>query len=186
LLRLHQFLSALESDPDDPELIAAITRIIAERDVERLGEEPERQLELARQSHELRGEFATVAGLIEAEIPLVAGDRLLAASLYRELGRLRAEYLLDPPGARKAYEEALARKPDDSESADAVRRLEQAETSWKKFAKRFVEEAETATDVSLKSSLLLRAACLAWENRRKGKTKEVDPLFAKVLEVDPS
>ena len=186
LLRLQQLLSALESDPDDPELIAGITRIIAERDAERLGEEPERQLELARQSHELRGEYGTVAGLIEAEIPLVAGDRLLAASLYRELGRLRAEYLLDAAGARKAYEEALARKPDDSESADALRRLEQSETSWKKFAKRFVEEAESATDVSLKSSLLLRAACLAWENRRKGKTKEVDRLFAKVLEVDPT
>ncbi|MEY4577927.1 MAG: hypothetical protein RL701_2630, partial [Pseudomonadota bacterium] len=184
--RLHQFIAALEGDPDDPGLIASITQIVTERDHERLGEEPERQLELARQSHELRGEYATVARLIEAEIALVANDRLLAASLYKELGRLRVEHLLDPAGAKQAYEEALSRKPDDSEAADALRRLEQSETSWKKFAKRFVEEAESASDVTLKASLLLRAACLAWENRRKGKSKEVDRLFMKVLEVDPS
>ncbi|MET0387169.1 MAG: hypothetical protein ABW321_14470, partial [Polyangiales bacterium] len=185
-LRLQQYIGALESDPDDPALIAGITGLIERRDRERLGDEPERQLELARQSHELRGEYATVARLIEAEIGLVTSDRLLAASLFKELGRLRAEYLLDPGGARLAYEEALSRKPDDSESSDALRRLEQSEQSWKKFAKRFVEEAESATDVSLKASLLLRAACLAWENRRKGKSKDVDPLFAKVLEVDPT
>ena len=185
-LRLHQYLTALESDPDDPDLITGITAIIKAQDRERLGDEPERQLELARQSHELRGEYATVARLIEVEIALVANDRLLAASLYKELGRLRAEYLLDPTGARAEYEEAVARKPDDSEASDALRRLEQAETSWKKFAKRFVEEAESATDVTLKSSLLLRAASLAWENRRKNKSKEVDRLFAKVLEVDPN
>lgn len=186
LLRLSQYLAALESDPDDLELIAGITQVIAAQDRERLGDEPERQLELARQSHELRGEYATVARLIETEIPLVAADRLLAASLFKELGRLRAEYLLDPAGAREAYQEAMSRKPDDSEAADALRRLEQAETSWKKFAKRFVEEAESASDVTLKSSLLLRAASLAWENRRKGKSKEVDRLFTKVLEVDPN
>jgi tetratricopeptide (TPR) repeat protein len=185
LLRLSQYIAALEIDPDDPEILAGIRRIIADRDSDLLGDEPERLLELARQSHELRGEYATVARLIDAEIQLVAEDRLLAASLYKELGRLRAEYLLDPSGAKEAYDQALAHKADDPEVLDALRRLEQAEASWKKFARRFVEEAESATDVSLKASLLLRAACLAWENRRKGKSREVDRLFAKVLEIDP-
>ncbi|HEX4353734.1 MAG TPA: hypothetical protein VHZ95_12485, partial [Polyangiales bacterium] len=184
-LRLNQYLSALETDPDDPKIIADIGEIIANRDRERLGDEPERLLELARQSHELRGEYATVARLIEAEIPLIAEDQPLASSLYKELGRLRSEYLLDPAGAKQAYELALSNKADDAEATDALRRLEQSESSWKKFAKRFVEEAESTSDVTLKASLLLRAACLAWENRRKGKSKEVDRLFEKVLEIDP-
>jgi hypothetical protein len=102
-LRLQQYLGALESDPDADELIVGITELIAAGDRQRLGEEPERQLELARQSHEQRGEYSTVARLIEAELQLVAGDRLLSASLYRELGRLRSEYLLDSGGARQAY-----------------------------------------------------------------------------------
>jgi len=188
-LRLQQYLSALESDPDAEELVAGISEIIAAGDRERLGEEPERQLELARQSHEQRGEYVTVARLIEAELPLVAGDRLLSASLYRELGRLRSEYLLDSAGASAAYKAVIEHKPDDTDAADTLRRLEQTQGSWKKFAKRFVEEAESATDLSLKSSLLLRAACLAWENREnrgnKGK-KDIDKLFTKVLEVDPT
>ncbi|HET8936086.1 MAG TPA: tetratricopeptide repeat protein, partial [Polyangiales bacterium] len=185
-LRLQQYLGALESDPDADDLIAGIGEIISAGDRQRLGDEPERQLELARQSHEQRGEYATVARLIEAELQLVAGDRLLSASLYRELGRLRSEYLLDSTGAQKAYQAVLEHKPDDSDAADALRRLEHTQTSWKKFAKRFVEEAESATDVSLKSSLLLRAACLAWENRGNKGKKDVDKLFTKVLEVDPT
>jgi golgin subfamily B member 1 len=186
LLRLQQYLSALESDPDADDLIAGLTELIREGDRERLGDEPERQLELARQSHEQRGEYVTVARLIEAELALVGDDRLLAASLYRELGRLRAEYLLDSAGARQAYQAVIEHKPDDTDAADALRRLDQTQTSWKKFAKRFVEEAESATDLSLKSSLLLRAACLAWENRGNKGKKDVDKLFTKVLEVDPT
>ncbi|HKU38884.1 MAG TPA: tetratricopeptide repeat protein, partial [Polyangiales bacterium] len=184
LLRLSNYLATLEHDPDDHEAFVGLKRLAQERDVERLGSEPIRTLESARQAHELRGEFATVARLIEIELELVDTDRGLAESLWKELGRLRSEYLLDGAGAAAAYARALELKPDDHEVQEAVKRLEQADSSWKKFAKRFVEEAESASDLSLKTSLLLRAASLAWENRRKAKAKDADRLFREVLEID--
>ncbi|HEX7477876.1 MAG TPA: tetratricopeptide repeat protein [Polyangiales bacterium] len=185
-LKLSNYLGALEADPDDREALAELEAIASAGDRERLGEEPARLLEMARQGHELRGELPTVARLIEVEILLVQDDKPFCASLWKELGRLRAELLLDPEAARAAYTKALELKGDDSEITEALRRLEQSEASGKKFAKRFVEEAESATDLSLKTSLLLRAACLSWEYKRKGKSKEADKLFKKVLELDPA
>ncbi len=185
-LKLSNYLGVLEADPDDREALAQINRIIASGDTELLGPEPARLMEMARRGHELRGEMSTVARLMEAEIPLVQDDNSLCASLWKELGRLRTELLLDPEGARAAYGKALEIKGDDTEITEALRRLEQAEASWKKFAKRFVEEAESASDLSLKTSLLLRAACLSWEWKRKGKGKEAEKLFKKALELDPA
>jgi tetratricopeptide (TPR) repeat protein len=184
LLQLGSYLAALETDPDDLETLAGIKRVAQERDAEKLGADPVRQLETARQVHELRNEYSTVARLIEVELELVDSTDRLAVSLWKELGRLRAEFLLDGAGARAAYTRALELGGEDPEIAEALKRLEQADTSWKKFAKRFVEEAESAADLSLKTSLLLRAASLAWENRRKAKAKEADRLFAEVLEID--
>ena len=184
LLRLGNYLATLEHDPDDVEALAGLKRLAQERDAERLGSEPVRTLESARQAHELRGEYATVARLIEIEVELVENDKGFAASLWKELGRLRSEFLLDGAGATAAYTRALELKPDDNEVQEALKRLEQAESSWKKFAKRFVEEAESAADLSLKTSLLLRAAGLAWEHRRKAKAKDADRLFHEVLEID--
>jgi tetratricopeptide (TPR) repeat protein len=184
LLSLGSYLATLEMDPDDLDALAGIKRLAQERDVERLGSDPVRQLETARQAHELRSEFATVARLIEVELDLVEHTDPLAVSLWKELGRLRAEYLLDGAGARAAYTKASELGGEDSEVVEALKRLEQADTSWKKFAKRFVEEAESAADLSLKTSLLLRAASLAWENRRKAKAKDADRLFEEVLQID--
>src|SRR5262245_54474112 len=155
LLRLGNYLATLEHDPDDLEALAGLKRLAQERDSERLGAEPIRTLESARQAHELRGEYATVARLIEIEVELVDNDRGFAASLWKELGRLRSEFLLDGAGATAAYTRAAELKSDDHEVQEALKRLEQAESSWKKFAKRFVEEAESAPDLSLKTSLLL-------------------------------
>lgn len=184
LLQLGSYLATLESDPDDQETLSGIKRLAKERDIERLGTDPVRQLEIARQAHEFRGDYATVARLMEVELELVDHTERHAVSLWKELGRVRTEYLLDGAGARAAYTRAVEIGGEDPEIVEALKRLDQADSSWKKFAKRFVEEAESATDLSLKTSLLLRAASLAWENRRKAKAKEADRLFAEVLEID--
>jgi hypothetical protein len=40
LLQLSQYLAALEIEPDDPDVLAGIRQVIADRDLERLGAEP--------------------------------------------------------------------------------------------------------------------------------------------------
>jgi hypothetical protein len=101
-LKLSNYLGILRDDAFDLEARSAVLALASERDAARLGEQPVRLLEHARQGHEARGEIAAVACLIEAEALLVADDAAFAASLWKELGRLRAENLLDAEGALAA------------------------------------------------------------------------------------
>ncbi|HEX2677743.1 MAG TPA: hypothetical protein VHM19_13920, partial [Polyangiales bacterium] len=126
-LKLSNYLGTLEVDPDDAKALDEIRVIVATNDRDRLGDDPVRLLEMARQGHEMRGELATVAKLIEAELGLVGEDRALAGSLWKELGRLRADFLLDADSALEAYAKALEYKADDAEVLEAQKRLEQAE-----------------------------------------------------------
>lgn len=184
-LKLSNYLGILREDPYDADAFAGLRALAHSRDAKRLGEHPVRLLEVARGSHEQRGEPVAVARLLEVEALLVAGDTEFEASLWKELGRVRLEQLLDPEGATEAYERALALAPGDEEVAEALKRLGQAQGNWGKFAKRFVEEAETASDASAKSSLLLRAACLVWQYKKRDREKESERHFESVLELDP-
>ena len=184
-LKLSNYLGLLRDDPYDASALEGLAELARTRDAARLGEDPVRLLELARQTHEARGEAIAVARLLEVEAQLVVDDQGFEASLWKELGRVRAEQLLDPEAALAAYERAHELRADDAEVEDAIKRLKQAESSWGKTVKRFVEEAEATEDLSLKSSLLLRAACLNWQYRKRDREKETDKLFERVLELEP-
>ena len=152
-LKLSNYLGLLRDDPYDASALEGLAELARTRDAARLGEDPVRLLELARQTHEARGEAIAVARLLEVEAQLVVDDQGFEASLWKELGRVRAEQLLDPEAALAAYERAHELRADDAEVEDAIKRLKQAESSWGKTVKRFVEEAEATEDLSLKSSL---------------------------------
>jgi tetratricopeptide (TPR) repeat protein len=184
-LKLSNYLGILRDDPHDDEAFAGLKALVQSRDAARLGDQPVRLLEIARGAHEARSEPVAVARLLEAEALLVAGDADFEASLWKELGRLRAEQLLDPHGALEAYQRAATLRRGDAEVTDAIKRIEQAEANWGKFVKSFTDEAETAGDVALKSSLLVRAACLVWQYKKKGREKESDKLFENVFAIDP-
>lgn len=184
-LTISNYLAMLQEDPGNQAAIDGIREIIKSGDSTRIGEQPVRLMELARQGYESSGEVRTVASLIELEIELVQEDPKLKAALYKELGRLSYEELLEADTAREAYRKAAELDPDDREVAQALKSIEQAESSWGKFAERYIEEAETASDISLKTSLLIRAASLIWQFKRKGRSKETDKLFKRVFEIDP-
>jgi len=189
LLTLSNYLGILRDDPEDEGAFAGLRALVAARDESRLGAEPVRLLEMARRGHERRGELGAVALLIEVEAELLGegpeADPDFAASLWKELGRMRSEALLDADGAVAAYERAQALNADDVEPAEAIGRIGQSRRSWKKFAKRFEDEAASSTDLSLKTSLLVRAGSLVWQHRNKGRDAESDRLFKAALEVDP-
>ncbi|MDD9967291.1 MAG: tetratricopeptide repeat protein [Myxococcales bacterium] len=182
-LKLSHYLGTLEFDPDDRDALEGVREVVEAGDEERLGDNPVRLLEVARRGHEQRAEYAAVAGLIEAEVALLGSDAQIQRSLLKELGRIRAELLLEPQAAREAYDRAQAIEVD-GEVSEAIKRLEQSAGSWQKFAKRFIEEAGSATEPSLKMSLMLRAGSLVWQYKKRGRNKEVDRIFKAALEVD--
>ena len=183
-LTVSQCLGMLQADPDDRESFEALGNALNGN--HEGSKEFVRLLEAARMAHEQRGELRAAAWLIELETPLVQDDPDLEAALFKELGRLRHEDLLDDEGARSAYGKALDLRPGDEEIQVAIEQIDQAGTNWKEIAKRFVEEANDASDANLKTSLLTRAASLIWQYKRRGRDKEVDRLFGQALSADPA
>ncbi len=182
-LTLSNYLGMLQDDPDDESAIQGLRDVLSNGSKE---EDPVRLLEMARMSHEQRGELRAAAWLIEIEAPLISSDPDLEAALFKELGRIRHEELLDDEGAKGAFQRALELRPNDTEVEEAIEQVEQTAENWKQIAKRFVEEANNASDATLKTSLLTRAASLIWQYKKRGRDKEVDKLFTAALEADPA
>jgi len=185
-LTLANYLGMLQDDPEDETIFQGLRDALGNGDPDVVGQDPIRLLEAARVAHEQRGELRAAAWLIEIEAPLITGDPDLEAALFKELGRLRHEELLDDAGAREGFQRALDLRPGDQEVQDAIEQVDQAAESWKEIAQRFVEEAEEASDAALKTSLMTRAASLIWQYKRRGREKEVDRLFKKALAADPA
>ena len=185
-LTIANYLGQLQHDPDDQSVFEALREAVTSGDPEILGDNPIRLLEVARTQHEQRGELRAAAWLIEVEAPLIQGDPDLEVALLKELGRLRHEELLDDSGANEVLRRALELRPDDGDVRDTLDQVEQAASNWQQIAQRFVEEAEHASDSSLRTSLLARAASLVWQYKKRGKEKEVDRLFRAALDADPA
>ncbi|MBO6937852.1 MAG: tetratricopeptide repeat protein [Deltaproteobacteria bacterium] len=185
-LTVANYLGQLRDDPDDASAFQGLAEALSSGDAAIVGEQPLRLLEAARHGHERRGELQAVAWLIRLETSLTEDDPGFQAVLYKELGRLCHEELLDPEGAVAAYRNALELQPEDEEVEMALEEIEQASEKWRPIADRFIEEASDASDAGLKASMLTRAAMLVWQHQGKGRTKEVDKLFREALKADPA
>ena len=119
-LTVANYLAALQDDPWAADAFEGLAAALRSNDRARTGDDPVRLLEFARRSHEVRGETFAAAKLIEQELTLTGSDPEFAAVLWRELGRLRREDLMDDAGALEAYEKALAISPSDEDVQRAI------------------------------------------------------------------
>lgn len=182
---LNQYLAMLQANPFDDDAIAGLRDIVQSKDPERIGEQPIRALEMARAHHDSRGEYYTIAGLVEVESFLVAEDVDFLIALYRELARIQREELLDDEAALATWRLVLEWVPEDPDAEEAIEELEHVAANHRDVADRFIEAANTATDPSLRAGLLARAASVVWKYKKKNKNKEVDELFEAAIQNDP-
>lgn len=185
-LTVSNYLAMLQDNPDDAEAYAGLREALASGDPKLLGDEPVRLVELARVGHERRGETRASAWLIELQTLLVHDDPDLEAALWKELGRLQHEELLDDAGSKAAYEKALELRPGDDDIQAAIDKIELAASKWRQIADRMVQEADSASDPTLQTSLLTTAGALVWQHKVEGRDDEADALFSKAIETDPS
>ncbi len=181
---VSSYLGTLQAEPNNTEAFEGIGQLLAEGDVEKTGEQPLRLLEVARHGHEQRGEYSAVANLIQLELNLVDDDPAFKAVLLRELGRIYRDELLQADDSLDAFRKALEIEADE-EVERQIEELEQLKEKWRQIADRFVEEAADASDATLKTSMLVRAASLVWQFKEKKKAREVDTLFKQALDSDP-
>ncbi|WP_053234138.1 tetratricopeptide repeat protein [Sandaracinus amylolyticus] len=184
MLDVSHLLGLLQEDPDHSEALRELREAIESGDAARLGSDPLRLISAARRGHQERAETWTAAQLLDLEATLSAQDPDREAQLRKELARIHREELLDDEAAMAAYERAKALRPGDDEIAEAIDALAASEQNWKEIAKRFVDEAETSSDASLRTSLLASAGTLVWKHKKRGRDKDTDRLFLQALESD--
>ena len=177
---VSHLLGTLQQDPENDEALESLAALAD--DASSIDDDDARLLDRARQGHDARAEYRAVAQILDVEARLVAEDDPdRAAMCLKELGRIYREELLDDGSAKQAYERALAHRPGDDEVQEALEQIEQAEQKWDDIVARFIEEANNASDPTLKSSLLVSAATLVWKYRSAGRDEQVDDLFAEAL-----
>lgn len=176
---VSHLLGTLQRDPENEEALESLAALAPD---EPLDDEAVRLVDRAREGHDARAEYRAVAELLEL-LARGSADPDRAADLLKELGRIYREELLDDERAKDAFVRAQTLRPGDDQIQEAIEQLEQTREKWSDFASRFIEEAGSASDPTLKGSLLVSAASLIWKYKKKGRNKQVDALFREALDA---
>jgi tetratricopeptide (TPR) repeat protein len=177
---LPALLAALQHDPDDAQALNGL--IEAAR-----GAAPEvraRELGATRKLLAARGRPDAVLQLIEVELAVISEHEVARrVDLLLEKGMVLDGELLDVPAARAAFDRVRELRPDDSMAAEALDELDLAASNWRKFADKYVTEAEASTDRSLATGLYVSAAEAVV--RFEPDAEDAERYLRKALEIDP-
>ncbi|NUP12755.1 MAG: hypothetical protein HOW73_42485 [Polyangiaceae bacterium] len=177
-------LGRLQDEPESEsawEQLAEIVTSPGDPGVEML-----RLLEQARARFDKRREWLAVARLLEMELSLSQGEE---PAMQAELARICDEELLDSAKARAAYErliELMPQEPLASKAENFLETDEEKRNKWRDIYDRYIAEADSATDDSLRAGLLIGASDVAL---RYGGTDidrdQVAELAERAITLDP-
>ena len=119
-------------------------------------------LHASRERHESRREWHAALCLVEAELrgPGAADSKV---ELCKHAGVVCRDHAFDDEAAQTWFERATSLNPGDADAAECLDGLAETASKWKEILSRFLEEAETAADQTLQSSLLTSARGLGVE-----------------------
>ncbi|MBK9031624.1 MAG: tetratricopeptide repeat protein [Myxococcales bacterium] len=177
---LQSVLTRLDSDPDDPHVLAGLS-IVTAAAAAGLDAAAVAGLAHTRKRFRDRGRPDVALRLVDAELGGVADGR--RADLLIAKAEILDEDLLDEAGASACYQAALAARPDDAIAAEALESLRLARDNWKKFAAKYIDEAKASTDRQLTTALYLSAA--ETYARYAVDAPEVEAYLRRSLEADP-
>ncbi len=177
---LQSVLSRLDSDPDDPHVLAGLALVTTAAQAG-LDAAAGAALAHTRKRFRDRGRPDVALRLLDAELGGTADGR--KADLWLAKAEILDEDLLDEGGATACYQAALAERPGDAAAAEALESLKLARDNWKKFAAKYVDEAKASTDRQLTTALYLSAA--ETYARYAPDAPEVEAYLRRSLEADP-
>jgi len=181
--RIQSLISTLEHDSSNEEAIAALGEAVtSDEAVDRIGEVAE-LLESSWRRLVKNGRFEAACRVMETELALAESPEQ-EVRLLRELARICDEEIFDQKTALEKYQKILAIAPDDIEAPGRVEAIETERTNWKEIVAKFIEQAEEATEPSLKAHMLYSGAERTYKNHRRG--KEIPALLQAAIEADPT
>ena len=154
---LAQCLAQLETDSDDAVAWSDLAQSASPSAVATVPV----ALAAAKKWHRDRGRFDVVVRLIDIELGITTNNER-RADLLLEKGMVFDDDLLDAKSAVASFEAALALRPGDEVAIETLAQIALTRDNWEKFANKFVDEAKSASDRQLATSLHLSAAEVLW------------------------
>ncbi len=192
---LRNALALLQDDPENQDAWTALDSALRGAD----RSEAKSLVAAARRAHESRREFEAVAKLLAHEVELAKGGSDEVARL-EDLARVLDLEVLDETATAHAWARLLELAPAHTEALEALERSEVKRSKWTELVSRYRDEAKGAQDPSLRASLLVSAAEIAYRYGKpaldgtagKSQPKKLEALLQKVvgeltkaLEFDP-
>jgi tetratricopeptide (TPR) repeat protein len=176
-------LATLQLDPDNSQALAALAALHpgngAGVDTQALS----KALGDARRFHRERGDFELCVQLIDQELAWTT-DPARRADLLHEKGRILSDELLRDDAGQACVREALQALAGHAASTESLAQMSLVRSNWEPISRRYLQQAEAATDKALASSLY----CSVAEFHLKygsGGDKQGEEFLRKSLELDP-
>ncbi|HEX4513278.1 MAG TPA: tetratricopeptide repeat protein, partial [Polyangiaceae bacterium] len=180
-------LGLLQDDPDHEQAYLDLQEALQGGTPEGMSNEDARALlASARRAHEARREHDAVASLLELEVLLAQGDSS-EVDMLRELARVADEELFDDQRAEEVYQRILALVPGAADIEEAVEKIQAKRGKWTDLVQRYADEAKSAAEPRLKSSMLVSAAEIGYRYGRgalaaeKGSKKKLAALQSEII-----
>jgi tetratricopeptide (TPR) repeat protein len=180
-------LATLQLDPDNPQALKTLAGLQPLRAGNGADVDPEaleKALEDARRWHRERGDFELCLQLIDLELGWIE-DAARRADLLHEKGRLLSDELLRGDAGLEAVQEALKAFAGHGPSKEALAQMSLMRGNWQPISKRYLQQAEAATDQAHASSLYASIAELHIKYGVEAGATEAEAHLRKSLELDP-
>ncbi len=155
--KIRAALGKLQAEPESEGAWNELAEAAATKGGDLSPEEFEGILAQARERHVARGEWDAVARLLATAVDALT-DTPLEVDLLREQARTLQVELFDDEAASIPYLRLLEINPNDPVATAAVDEIEGKKGRSAELAKRYLDEAQGATDDVYKSSMLMHAA----------------------------
>ena len=177
-------LETLQLDPDNKQALSALAALHPGNGsgVDRAA--LAHALTDARRFHRERGDFELCVQLIDLELAwtIDAGKR---ADLLHEKGRILSDEILRDSEGQECIRQALEAVPDHHAALESRSQMGLVQSNWEPISKRYLQQAETATDPQLASSLYLSVAEFQLKYGGTPGAAEGERFLRKSLELDP-
>ncbi len=171
--RIHSLITRISRENLTEELVADLEEVVTSDEAVADSELALGALEAGWTRLGEAGRWEAACRVMEIASVLVE-DRQREIGLLREQARVYDEELYDQEKALETYRRIAEIDPDDIESAGRVEAIESERENWKEIVEKFVEQAEEATEPSLKAHMLYSAAERTYKN---------DPRSDRIMEL---
>ncbi len=181
--QIRSLFSLLEQDPTNEEAISGLEEIVTGEESESFRSEIATYLSDGRKGLVRSGHFEAACKVIDLELA-VTQDSAVEVELLKEQARIFEDEIYDQKSALTQYQKALSIIPGDEDLEFKVEAIQSERDNWKQIVDKFIEQAGSEDEPSLKAHMLYGAAERTYKNHRRG--KDIPQYLMDALAVDPA